>query len=249
MILRRFEAALGLTLCWLSAAVAATAGYPIQHAETDLSNLASLQRGARNFVNYCLGCHGLKYMRYSQVAEDLALTEDELRANLMFTGDRIYDAMLTAMPAEQARLWFGNAPPDLSLIARSRGVDYVYTFLQAFYVDSSRPTGVNNGVLVQTAMPHVLSSLQGLHKPRYEPDMDEDGQPVQKLVGTERLTPGELTAAEYDGFVRDTVAFLEYVSEPEKAKRMALGVWVMLFLLMFLVFARFLYKEYWKDVK
>lgn len=249
MRLWALAAALALAACLPPASIASGAPYPLQHAETDLSNLASLQRGARNFVNYCLGCHGLKYMRYSQVAEDLALTEDELRENLMFTGERIYDAMLSAMPAEQAHEWFGNAPPDLSLITRSRGVDHVYTYLKAFYVDPTRSSGVNNGMLVGTSMPHVLANLQGLHKPRYEPGVDAEGKAVQHLVGTDRLAPGELTAAEYDGFVRDTVAFLEYVAEPVKAKRMALGVWVILFLLMFLAFTRFLYKEYWKDVK
>ncbi len=232
-----------------SAALAAGEGYPLQDANTDVSNLASLQRGARNFVNYCLGCHSAKYMRYSQLAADLALTEDELRTNLMFTGSRIYDTMDTAMPAEKARQWFGNAPPDLSLIVRSRGADYVYTFLRAFYADPSRPTGVDNAVLPGTAMPHVLAGLQGLQRPRYEEVTGEDGVAARHLVGLEPGVPGELPAAAYDSFVRDTVAFLEYVAEPAKAKRLALGVWVILFLLMFTAFTWFLYKEYWKDVK
>jgi ubiquinol-cytochrome c reductase cytochrome c1 subunit len=228
---------------------AAGGGYPLQQANADVSNLASLQRGARNFVNYCLGCHSAKYMRYSQLAADLALTEDELRANLMFTGDRVYDTMDTAMPAEKAREWFGNAPPDLSLITRSRGTDYVYSFLRAFYADPSRPTGVNNAILPGTAMPHVLAGLQGLQRPRYEKATAADGHPVEHLVALEPGVPGELPAAAYDSFVRDTVAFLEYVAEPTKAKRQALGVWVILFLLMFTAFTWFLYKEYWKDVK
>lgn len=246
--MRRALAALLLAACG-PAAWAAGGAFPLQQAETDLSNLASLQRGARNFVNYCLGCHSLKYMRYSQIGDDLALTEDQLRDNLMFTGSRVYDTMVSAMPAERARAWFGNAPPDLSLIARSRGVDYVYTFLKAFYVDPSRPTGVNNAVLAQTAMPHVLSGLQGLHAAKTGTTQEADGTEKHQVTGFERLTPGELTAAEYDAFVRDTVAFLEYVSEPAKAERQSLGVWVILFLLMFLAFARLLYKEYWKDVK
>lgn len=228
---------------------AAGGGYPLQDANTDVSNLASLQRGARNFVNYCLGCHSAKYMRYSQLAADLALTEDELRANLMFTGSRVYDAMDTAMPADKARQWFGNAPPDLSLITRSRGTDYVYTFLRAFYADPSRPTGVNNAVLPGTAMPHVLAGLQGAQHPRHAERIEKDGTKVQYIAGFDPGTPGELPAAAYDSFVRDTVAFLEYVAEPSKAKRQALGVWVILFLLMFTAFTWFLYKEYWKDVK
>jgi ubiquinol-cytochrome c reductase cytochrome c1 subunit len=231
------------------AALAATGGYPLQQANTDVSNLASLQRGARNFVNYCLGCHSAKYMRYSQVAQDLALTEDEVRANLMFTGTRIYDTMESAMPADRARQWFGNVPPDLSLIARSRGVDYVYTFLRSFYEDPSRPTGANNAVLPQTAMPNVLAARQGTQRPRFEKKLDKEGREVEHLVALEPGTPGEMPAAAFDSFVRDTVAFLEYVSEPAKAQRKALGVWVILFLLMFTTFSWFLYKEYWKDVK
>jgi ubiquinol-cytochrome c reductase cytochrome c1 subunit len=234
----------------LAPAVAAAAekGYPLEPANADVSNLASLQRGARNFVNYCLGCHSAKYMRYSQLAADLALTEDELQQNLMFTGERIYDTMDTAMPAAKAREWFGNAPPDLSLIVRSRGSDYVYTFLRSFYADPSRPTGVNNAVLPGTAMPHVLAGLQGLQQGRQEKTTGEDGKVSEHLVLAPG-TPGELPAPAYDSFVRDTVAFLEYVAEPHKAKRLSLGVWVMLFLLMFTAFSWFLYKEYWKDVK
>jgi ubiquinol-cytochrome c reductase cytochrome c1 subunit len=230
-------------------AMAATAGWPLQKAHTDVDSLASLQRGARNFVNYCLGCHAAKYMRYSQLGEDLALTEQELRDNLMFTGTRVYDPMLTAMPADRSREWFGNTPPDLSLIARSRGVNYVYTYLKSFYDDPSRPTGSNNAVLPQTAMPNVLAGLQGVQLPRYEDRAGPDGAMVPHLVALEPGAPGELDAEEFDGFVRDTVAFLEYVSEPAKAERKRLGVWVILFLLMFTAFAWFLYKEYWKDVK
>jgi ubiquinol-cytochrome c reductase cytochrome c1 subunit len=246
----RSAAALALLLAALpGAGWAATEGFPLEEANADVSNLASLQRGARNFVNYCLGCHSAKYMRYSQLAEDLALTEDELRANLMFTGERIYDTMETAMPAEQAREWFGNAPPDLSLITRSRGTDYVYTFLRSFYADPSRPTGVDNAVLPGTAMPHVLAHLQGLQLPRFGHVEGEDGGPDGHLVGLEPGTAGEMPAAAFDSFVRDLVAFLEYVAEPHKAKRLALGVWVVLFLLMFAALSWFLYKEYWKDVK
>ncbi|MGH8250293.1 MAG: cytochrome c1 [Steroidobacteraceae bacterium] len=246
--MRRGLAALVLAFGCLPLAHGASEGYPLQTAGTDLSNLGSLQRGARNFVNYCLGCHSLKYMRYSQIATDLALTEDEVQENLMFTGSRIYDAMTTAMPAEQARRWFGNAPPDLSLIARSRGVDYVYTFLQSFYDDASRPTGANNAVLPQTAMPDVLVELQGEQAASLEKHTDSDGHATERLV-LKPAASGSLSAGDFDDFVRDTVAFLEYVSEPAKAQRMSLGVWVILFLLMFTAFSYFLYKEYWKDVK
>ena len=234
---------------WPLTLPASTNGYPHQEADTDVSNLASLQRGARNFVNYCLGCHSAKYMRYSQVAQDLALTEDELQQNLMFTGTRIYDAMQSSMPPEQARLWFGNAPPDLSLIARSRDVDYVYTFQKSFYADPSRPSGANNALLANTGMPHVLAGLQGPQRAVYEPRTNKEGKVVQVLVRVESTGPGEMSPAEFDGFVRDTVTFLEYVSEPAKSQRRSLGVWVILYLLMFTAFTYFLKKEYWKDVK
>ena len=242
-------ASAALALAAASLAEAATGAWPLQDANTEVGNLNSLQRGARNFVNFCLGCHGAQYMRYSQVAEDLALTEDDLRANLMFTGERIFDPMLSAMPADKASVWFGNAPPDLSLIARSRGVDYVYTFMKSFYEDSSRPTGANNAVLPQTAMPNVFAEFQGPQKPKFEPRVGLDGKRVAHLVGLERAAPGTMTGPEFDGFVRDTVAFLEYVSEPAKAQRQSLGIWVILFLLMFTAFAYLLKKEYWKDVK
>ncbi len=247
--MRRLRGLLILIAVVPAAALAAGEGFPLQQANTDVSSLASLQRGARNFVNYCLGCHSAKYMRYSQLAEDLALTEDEVRANLMFTGVRIYDTMESAMPADKARQWFGNAPPDLSLIARSRGVDYVYTFLKSFYMDPSRPTGANNAVLPQTAMPNVLAGLQGSQQPRFEKTVDKEGKEATHLVALDPLAPGEMPAASFESFVRDTVAFLEYVSEPNKAQRESLGVWVILFLLMFTAFTWFLYKEYWKDVK
>jgi ubiquinol-cytochrome c reductase cytochrome c1 subunit len=245
--LARFAAAVALSIA--AAANAATGSWPLEDAGTDVGNLASLQRGARNFVNYCLGCHSLEYMRYSQLGEDLAVTEDDLRASLMFTGTRVYDPMLSAMSAEQGRLWFGNAPPDLSLIARSRGPDYVFTFLRSFYEDPSRPTGANNAVLPGTAMPHVLAPLQGLQRPRYETHAEAGGGEVRQLAGLEPGSlPGDLPAAAFDSFVRDTVAFLEYVAEPHKARREALGIWVILFLVMFAAFSWFLYKEYWKDV-
>ena len=232
-----------------AAAPAAEEGYPLQKANADVSNLASLQRGARNFVNYCQGCHSAKYMRYSQVATDLALTEDDVKANLMFTGERIYDTMQSVMPVEKAHQWFGNAPPDLSLIVRSRGPDYVYTFLRSYYEDAARPTGVNNAVLPGTARPHVLAPLQGLQQARFETHRDHEGNPVKVLVGLEPGVTGDMPAATFDSFVRDIVAFLTYVAEPAKARRESLGIWVVLFLLMFAAFAWFLYKEYWKDVK
>lgn len=229
-------------------AAAAEQGYPLSEANADVTNLASLQRGARNFVNYCQGCHSAKYMRYSQIASDLALTEEDVKAYLMFAGSNIYDTMDSVMPPEKARQWFGNAPPDLSLIVRSRGADYVYTFLRSFYADPSRASGVNNAVLPGTAMPHVLAPLQGVQNGRIEKRKAENGTETEHLT-LEPGLPGDMPAATFDSFVRDTVAFLEYVAEPHKAARLSLGVWVVLFLLMFAAFCWFLYKEYWKDVK
>lgn len=228
-----------------AAALAATEGAALMHAGTDIHNTASLQRGARNFVNYCMGCHSVQYQRWNRLAADLDLPMDEVRRSLMFGGGSEHSTMKSAMTAEDGKRWFGNAPPDLSLIARSRGIDYLYTFLMSFYADASRPTGVNNVVLPGTAMPHVLAPLQGVQQAKFE--VGPGGE--KHLAGLEPGTPGELNAEQYAEFVRDTVNFLDYVGEPAKARRENLGVWVILFLLLLWVFAYLLKKEYWKDVK
>ena len=238
-----------LALGAAGAASAAGSGYPLQKAHTDVGSLESLQRGARNFVNYCLGCHSAQYMRYSQLADDLALTEDELRESLMFTGTRVYDPMLSSMPGEQARLWFGNAPPDLSLIVRSRGRDYVYTFLKSFYADPAKATGVNNTVLPGTAMPHVLWELQGTQEAVWEGHTDAQGNVQKHFKEFTLANPGKLTPEQYDEFVRDTVNFLEYIGEPIQAKRQSMGFVVIAFLVFFTLLAYALKKEYWKDVR
>ncbi len=230
-------------------ALAAETGVALDRAGTDIHNQASLQRGARNFVNYCMGCHSAEYMRWNRMAADLGISEEVLERELMFAGGSPHDAMKTAMPAGLGETWFGKAPPDLSLIARARGTDYLYTFLRGYYADPGRPIGVNNTVLANTAMPHVLANLQGVRQPRYELRSLEGGGTEQVLVGFEPGTPGELSEAEYDEFVRDTVNFLDYVGEPVKAKRERMGVWVVLFLLVFWVLAWLLKREYWKDVK
>jgi ubiquinol-cytochrome c reductase cytochrome c1 subunit len=229
------------------AAVAATSAH-LDAAGTDIHNTASLQRGARNFVNYCLGCHSARYVRWNRVAADLGITESDLQQHLMLTGGKPYDTIVSAMPAEQAKEWFGNSPPDLSLIARSRGLDYLYTFLRSYYADPSRPTGVNNLVLPNSAMPHVLAGLQGVRLARVE-QVSHEGRTEEHVVGLVDGTPGELSGPEYDEFVRDTVNFLDYMSEPIKARRESLGVWVVLFLLVFWLLTYFLKKEYWKDIR
>jgi ubiquinol-cytochrome c reductase cytochrome c1 subunit len=221
-------------------------------AENEILNMPSLQRGARNFMAYCSGCHSLKYMRYARLAEDLKIPEAELE---LLPGDKKNDYILTRLPAVDGEAWFGKAPPDLSLIARSKGTDYVYQFMKTFYVDEKAATGVNNLALAGTAMPHVLSDLQGVQEAvfRNEPRKGEkgpDGKPVTeaRFFNFEQAVPGVLSPADYDAFVRDTVNFLDYVGEPSQAKRQSLGVWVILFLLVFTGIAYLLKQEYWKDV-
>jgi len=233
----------------LPGAALAASGVPLDHAGTDIHNQASLQRGARNFVNYCLGCHSAEYMRWNRMAEDLGIGEEELEKSLMFTGGKPFDPMQSAMPRDESVTWFGAAPPDLSLIARSRGPDYVYTFLRSYYADSARPTGVNNLVLPNTAMPHVLAHLQGVAEPKIELATAEGGVTEPHIVGLAAGSPGEMSAEEYDEFVRDTVNFLDYVGEPVKAERQKMGVWVVAFLLVFWLLAYLLKKEYWKDIR
>ncbi len=172
-----------------------------------------------NFVNYCLGCHSAKYVRYNRLAADLGLTEQQLIDNLMFTGERPFDTMRIAMQPEDAKRWFGVAPPDLSLIARSRGTDYIYTFLRSFYADPAKATGVNNMVLPGTAMPHVLWELQGVQEAVFAGETDAQGDVRHEFKEFELVTPGTLVAEEYDSFVRDTVNFLDYIGEPMQLER------------------------------
>ena len=219
----------------------------LPHAGTDVTNIESLQRGSRNFMNYCSGCHSLKYVRYNRLAADLKIPQSEL-GNLMFAADaKPFDPISTSMPPD-AEAWFGKQPPDLSLMARARSVDYIYAFLKSFYVDKARPWGTNNLILPATAMPAVLSSLQGLQKPVYKNEKDEHGSASMVLVGVEPMSPGALKPEEYDQFVKDIVNFLDYAAEPIKAKRQSMGVFVTLFLLVMFAFAFMLKREYWKDV-
>ena len=222
------------------------------HADLDIANRDQLQRGARNFANYCLGCHSLKYMRYSRMGQDLGIPPELLNKYLVQPGDKDTNYILTTMPATDAEAWFGKTPPDLSLMARARGTDYLYRFLKTFYVDPSRQTGANNLQLPATAMPHVLSELEGLKKPVYKSveSKNEEGKPTTEQVFDhfEQVAPGRMNAEEYDAFVRDTVAFLSYVGEPAQIQRHSLGIWVVLFLLVFTWLAYLMKKEYWKDV-
>jgi ubiquinol-cytochrome c reductase cytochrome c1 subunit len=214
-------------------------------ANNNVANTASLQRGAKYFVNYCLGCHSAQYVRYNRLADDLQLTEQQLTDNLMFTGEQVFDTMANAMRPEDAERWFSISPPDLSLIARSRGTDYIYTFLRSFHSAPERPTGVDNMVLPGTAMPHVLWQLQGTQRAVFSAD-ERGGEVFERF---ETVRPGELGVQEFDDVVRDIVNFLDYISEPIKRERQQLGIRVIGFLLVFLLIAYMLKKEIWKDVK
>ncbi len=236
-------------LALVAPAAFASGGEGIEHARNDVGNPASLQRGARNFVNYCLGCHTAKYVRYNRMAADLGISEEQLTKNLMFTGERPFDTIRNGMNPDDAKRWFGVAPPDLSLVARSRGTDYVYTFLRSFYVDASRSTGVNNLMLPGTAMPHVLWELQGEQEVVWEGKMDAQGNASKHFKEFKSVKPGKLAPEEFDGFVRDTVNFLDYIAEPVQLKRQSLGYRVIAFLLFFTLLAYLLKKEYWKDVR
>jgi ubiquinol-cytochrome c reductase cytochrome c1 subunit len=245
-----FKSSVLITLALLSGGMAVAdeeGGIALQSAGTDIKNTESLQRGARNFMNYCSGCHSLKYLRYNRLAADLKIPESELAADLMFTSDKSFDTINSAMPKD-SEAWFGKQPPDLSLIARARGADYLYSYMKGFYVDKTRPWGVNNLYLPSAAMPDVLAQLHGLQKPVFKNVTDEHGSARMVLDGVESMTPGALKPEEYDQFVRDTVNFLDYAGEPVKGKRQSMGVFVILFLLVFFVFAYLLKKEYWKDV-
>jgi ubiquinol-cytochrome c reductase cytochrome c1 subunit len=230
-------------------AAASEGGAVIQHANNDVGNIASLQRGARNYVNYCLGCHSAKYVRYNRLAADLGISEDQLINNLMFVTEKPHETMKIAMPAGDSARWFGQTPPDLSLIARSRGTDFLYSFLKSFYVDESRPTGVNNLVMDSVAMPHVLWELQGMQSATFEEQAHDDG--TSEIVFKEfvPVSEGLMSPDEYDQFVLDLVNFLEYIGEPIQLKRRQLGIWVLIYLLVFGIFAYALKNEVWKDVK
>lgn len=216
----------------------------LEPAGNDVDNVVSLQRGARNFMNYCSGCHSAQYVRFNSVARGLNLSEDQVIENLMFNAQKTFETIRAAMPPEDAKRWFGQSPPDLSLMARAKGADYIFNFLKGFYRDPESPTGVDNIVLPGTSMPHVLWELQGLQEAEFA--ADERGTMVfQKFDLT---SPGLLPPEEFDSFVRDTVNFMEYIAEPVRSTRRKLGVWVLMFLTVFLVIASMLKKQIWKDV-
>ncbi|MEL7536001.1 MAG: cytochrome c1 [Pseudomonadota bacterium] len=247
-------ATLGLALLLGSSAIVFAAGGALdprfaEHAGNDVGNQDSLRRGARNFMNYCSGCHSAKYVRYNTLADGLGLSEEQVIENLMFTGEKIHDTILVNMPADDAKNWFGVAPPDLSLIARSRGADHIYNFLRSYYVDDSRATGVNNMVIENVAMPNVLWELQGIQRARFKEETDANGNVIKVFDDFEEVTQGTLSPEEFDQWVRDTVNFLDYIGEPMQLERRSIGIKVLLFLAFFFVIAYMLKKEIWKDVK
>lgn len=209
----------------------------------DTVNEASLQRGARAFTDYCSGCHSLKYLRYNRVAQDLSIPEDIVNSTMNFGGAKLGDTIKTAMPAAPAEQWFGRTPPDLSLTARERGPAWVYSYLMSFYVDPTKPAGVNNLVLPGVSMPHVLGELQGWQVKTEAPaDGGHHGPPLAKVVD------GTLTDAQYKQLSADITNFMVYAAEPGRNHRIAVGIGVMLFLSLFTLLAYLLKVEYWKDV-
>lgn len=232
--------------------LAAPAKGPLDTAPIDTYDKPSLQRGAQLFVNNCMGCHSANYMRYQRMGKDLGLSDAEVIHNLIFTEAKIGDPMSIAMHPNDAKNWFGVAPPDLTLAARVYGADWLYTFLRTFYMDDSKPWGVNNLVFPDTAMPHVLLRLQGEQGPIIKTQtMEFEGETtsVKVIEGVELLKPGSMTVEQYNRAVADLVNFLVYIGEPHRHERLRLGVWVLLFLTVFLVFAYLLKREYWKDTK
>jgi ubiquinol-cytochrome c reductase cytochrome c1 subunit len=243
-------AMLVVSACFMTApAFASGGGADLASADIDPGNVNSLQRGAANFMNYCSGCHSAQYVRYKTIGKDLDLSEDMLVENLMFNADKTFETIQASMPADDAARWYGTAPPDLSLMARAKGVDHVYNFLKGFYVDPDSPTGVDNTVLEGTSMPHVLWELQGYQEAHFVEHNNEDGSVTKTFEGFTQVIPGKLDSEDYDEFVRDTVNFLAYMAEPVRGFRVALGKWVIIYLIFFLIIARMLKKQIWKDVK
>jgi ubiquinol-cytochrome c reductase cytochrome c1 subunit len=251
--IKKFAVVLAIASSFFAPPGFAAGGAELEKADIDPGQIPSLQRGARNFMNYCSGCHSAQYVRFNTIGKYLELSDEQLVDNLMFNADKTFETIRAAMPAADAERWYGTAPPDLSLMARSKGADYIYTFLKSFYVQEGSPTGVDNVVMPATSMPHVLWSLQGYQKAIFSEhtEKDDDGKVISTTThfeGFEQVSAGTLDAEDYDEFVRDTVNFLAYISEPIRAERRKIGTWVIMYLLVFLIIAIMLKKQIWKDV-
>lgn len=236
-----------VVLAFLPALAFASSSVKLDKANIDLHDKASLQNGAKLFMNYCSACHSTQYQRYNRVAEDLGIPEEVMQANLNFTGVAIGDLMENSIPEKDAAEWFGTPPPDLTLVARVRGTNWLYTYLRSFYKDDERPFGVNNLVFPSVGMPHVLEPLQGSAKLKTAVHT-VDGEEVTTPVGIEVDGNGEMTTEEYDNAVLDIVNFLAYSADPVKLERHRMGYWVLGFLVIFFIFGYLLKKEYWRDV-
>ena len=224
------------------------------HADVDLSDKKSLQRGARTFVNYCLSCHSASFMRYNRLGRDLHISEDVLKENFMFGTDKMGDTMTVALNRQEAEKYFGVAPPDLSVSARARGADWLYTYLMTFYRDTSRPNGVNNLAFEDTAMPHVLWQLQGWQEPVYKEETHRDGRISRTIDYLEVVNepvdkPNPYQDESYEETITDLVNFMVYLGEPIKLKRKTIGAWTIAYLLVLLVLVYLLKREYWRDVQ
>ncbi len=240
---------MALGVCFVAPqAMAAGGAVHLEPAGIDPDNVSSLQRGASNFMNYCSGCHSAQYVRFNTIGKSLGLSEEQLVDNLMFNAENTFETINSSMPAADAARWYGTAPPDMSLMARAKGSDYVYNFLKGFYVSPESPTGVDNLVLAGTSMPHVLWELQGYQAADFSHHENEDGSVTTTFEGFEQLSAGQMDAEDYDDFVRDTVNFLAYIAEPIRSDRRKLGVWVIMFLIFFFVLSVQLKKAIWKDV-
>ena len=244
--LARYLSVAALLLPLSSFTVSAAGGSGVEHSGANVSDTASLQRGAKWYVNYCQGCHALGYMRYNRLAKDLDLTEDMTMENLVFSTAKFGETMDIAMIADQSINWFGKTPPDLSLVGRSRGPDWLYSYLLGFYQDDSG--GWNNTLLPNAAMPHVMWQLQGIQTPVYRQEVSESGFTHDVIDHFELATPGSQSVEEYKDTARDLATFLQYVGEPAVLQRKNLGVWVIMFLTLFTFIAYLLKVEFWRDV-
>jgi ubiquinol-cytochrome c reductase cytochrome c1 subunit len=251
--MKKFLIVVSMVLGMALPAFASTDSIPWDKAPNKLNDLSALQNGAKIFVNYCLNCHAASYMRFNRL-KDIGLTEKQIKDNLLFTTDKVGDTMKISMDAKQGKDWFGGNPPDLTLIARSRsgsggtGADYIYTYLRTYYRDDTKATGWNNLAFPNVGMPHVLWELQGQRRPIYQ-EVEQHGHTIHVVKGWEQITPGKMTAVEYDAAVGDLVNYLQWMSEPAQNTRVRIGVWVMLFLLIFMVIAWRLNATYWKDIR
>ncbi|MDI3383170.1 cytochrome c1 [Xenophilus aerolatus] len=242
-------AALGI----VTGAQAAEGGIAWDKAPNRTNDLASLQHGAKLFVNYCLNCHSAAFMRYNRL-QDIGLTEQQIKDNLLFTTDKVGETMKANIEPRQAKDWFGGVPPDLTLVARSRaghggtGADYLYTYLRTFYRDDTKATGWNNLAFPSVAMPNVLWELQGDRRPVYD-KVEQHGHETEVIKGWEQVSPGTLTPLQFDQAIGDLVNYMQWMAEPAQDTRIRVGVWVLLFLTLALVFVWRLNAAYWKEVK